>query len=296
MTVFIMMLGMIAAGSAVVFVKIGGVDPFVLASYRQLIAAALLFPLFLRDLKQEAEPFRFSRLRPSILPGIFLALHFITWILGARMIPGGHASVITTMSPVFMPFLLFFLIREKPAVREVLGTILALSGAFFLGLKDSRYAASYLTGDLLCFASMIFVTVYLALARRNRKKTRLWFYMVPLYITGGLLCLLFALITRAPLIPAGTDDWISILGLAVICTVAGHSINNYGMRKLRGQLVSLLNLTQIVFSTLLAFLVFTEVPPAYFYPAALIILSGPLVVILLDKRGGKTGAVREEPA
>lgn len=71
-------------------------------------------------------------------------------------------------------------------------------------------------------------------------------------------------------------------------TVIGHSINNYGMRKLRGQIVSLLNLTQIIFATLLSFIFLGEIPPAYFYPAALVILSGPLLVILIDKPEKKT--------
>jgi drug/metabolite transporter (DMT)-like permease len=286
--IFIMMLGMVAAGSAVIFVKLGSLNPVILASYRLLLSSILLFPWFLNDLRANKESFRLKQIVPSLLPGVFLALHFVLWITGARLIPGAHASLITTMSLVFMPFFMFFMIKEKITKWEILGSLAAITGASFLTFKDSRYAMEYLRGDLLCFLSMIFITVYLALARRHRNNTRLWFYMVPLYATGGLVCLLIGLASGASLIPRSPGDWQSIVGLALICTVGGHSINNFGMRKLRGQLVSLLNLTQILFSSLLSYLIFNEIPPAYFYPAALLILTGPLIVILSAKPGVKT--------
>ncbi|MDC7234510.1 MAG: DMT family transporter [Spirochaetales bacterium] len=284
MILFIMMLGMAASGASVVFAKMGVLHPVALAAWRLLLSGAILFPWFLKDMKSMDGPFRLKQILPSLLPGVFLAAHFVFFIFGARLIPGAHASLITTLSPIFMPFLMFFLIREKITPWEILGSILALSGALFLGLKDSRYAAEYIKGDVLCFIGMLFVTLYLALARRNRKNSPLWFYMIPLYMTGGIICLVIAAAAGADLLPRSSDDWISILGLSVISTVAGHSINNFGMRKLRGQLVSLLNLTQILFASFFAFLVFAETPPVYFYPAAVLILSGPLLVILVNGR------------
>jgi len=280
-----MMLGMVAASSAVIFVKLGTIDPVILAAYRLLLSSIILFPLFIRDLRRNSEPFHIKQILPSVLPGIILALHFIFWIRGARLIPGAHASLITTMSLVFMPFLMAIMIREHLTKSELTGTALAITGSIYLGLKDSRYSIEYLTGDFYCFISMILVTLYLAFARLYRKSSRLWFYMVPLYFTGGLVCLAAGMAYGAELKPSGNGDWYSIAGLALICTVAGHSINNFGMRKLRGQVVSLLNLTQILYSTLLSFLIFGEVPPGYFYPAALLILTGPLIVILVSRPG-----------
>ena len=283
MTLFIMMIGMVAAGFSPIFVKYGTMDPFILASYRQLLAALLLIPLFVRDMKQNNSSFHIRQISPSILPGVLLGLHFILWVTGARLIPGGHSSVIVTMGPVFMPFIMLFMLRERITKIELAGSVLALSGVFILGFKDREFASQFIKGDILVFLAMILVTLYLAFARKNRKNSLLWFYMVPLYATGGLLCLLIGIITGADLLPYTAGDWFSILGLGIVSTVIGHSINNFGMRKLRGQIVSLLNLTQIIFATLLSFILLGEIPPIYFYPAAIVILSGPLLVILMDK-------------
>jgi drug/metabolite transporter (DMT)-like permease len=284
MTYVIMMIGMLCMGFAFVFVKFGTLHPFVLAAFRLLLAGIVLFPLFIKDLRISGKAFHFSRIVPSLLPGFILGIHFMILTTGARMIPGGHASVIITMGPVVMPFWMFLMIREKITLRELGGSILALGGALFLGLKDSSYSLSYIKGDILVFIAMILLTFYLALARKHRKDASLWFYTVPVYLTGGLVCLITSILIGADLMLHSRGDLISVGGLGLVCTVIGLSINNYGMRKLRGQIVSLLNLTQIVLATLAAFLILGEIPPVYFYPAALVILSGPLLVILFDRQ------------
>ncbi len=283
MLYIIMTIGVISAGSAVVFIKAGTMDPIFLAAYRQLIAALITLPLFIRDAKSRDKAITLKDLSPSFLPGIFLGLHFITWIMGARMIPGGHGSLLVTMSPVFMPFLMYFMVGEKITLLEVIGSCLAIGGVIFLGIKDSGYSTEYLKGDATVITSMILLVLYLALGKRNRKKAPLWFYMVPVYLVGGILCLLTGFIRGGDPLPATVNDYISLFGLAVVCTVIGHTIYNYGMRKMRGQVVSLINLAQIIAATILSFLFLGEVPPGYFYPAAVIILSGPVIVILFDK-------------
>ncbi|MDC7241305.1 MAG: DMT family transporter, partial [Spirochaetales bacterium] len=252
MVLLIMMFGMAAAASSVVFIKLGTINSLALSSYRLLLASLVLFPWFLRDLKARGEAFHIRQIYPSLLPGVFLALHFSFYITGARMVPGAHASLITTLSPLVMPFLMFFMIKEHITKWELIGSTLSLAGAVYLGTQDSRFAAEYLKGDIICFFGMIFVALYMAFARLNRKNTRMWFYTVPVYLTGGIICFFLALFSGADMLPRSSGDWISILGLAILCTVGGHSINNYGMRKLRGQLVSLINLTQILFAALLS--------------------------------------------
>jgi len=281
-----MTVGVFVAGSAVVFIKTGSINSITLASYRLLFASILLFPLFLRDAKKVESPFKFSSYKRSLLPGVILGLHFLTAIAGTRLIPGGHATALISMSPVFMPFFMYFMINERITALEILGSLLTVSGVFYLGARDSQYSSSYLLGDGIMIVSMLLLTFYLALARKNRSDTPLWYYIVPLYFTGGITCLIIAVLTGADLSVSGRGDFVSLAGLTLINTIVGHSINNYSMRVLRGQIVSLIKLTQIITATLLAFLFLGEVPPGYFYYAALIILSGPLVIILLQ--GKKT--------
>ncbi len=284
MIYFIMAIGVIVAGFGVVFMKTGSIDPLPLASYRLLFASFILFPLFLRDTGKVNSPFQFKSYRRSLLPGAILGIHFTTAIIGTRLIPGGHATALFSLSPVVMPFLMYFMVKEKITSLEILGTAVSIGGVIYLGFKDSHFSSSYLKGDGIIIISMVFLTLYLALARKNRSDTPFWYYIVPLYFTGGLVCLIMALLTGSDMSVKGMDDYISLAGLTLVNTIVGHGINNYGMRKLRGQVVSLIKLTQIISGTALAFLFLGEIPPGYFYYAALIILAGPLILILFDKK------------
>ena len=68
MVFIILTLGMIAAGSSVVFVKLGDVDPFVLAAYRLLLSALVLLPWFYKDMKPGRSPSGSDRSRRPCFP------------------------------------------------------------------------------------------------------------------------------------------------------------------------------------------------------------------------------------
>ena len=71
-----------------------------------------------------------------------------------------------------------------------------------------------------------------------------------------------------------------MLALAAIPTVCGHSLLNAAMRRIRGQIVSLCNVSQFVFAGVMGYILFQEVPPAVFYAASAIVVAGVIVVVL----------------
>ena len=87
------------------------------------------------------------------------------------------------------------MIKEKITSAEVLGTGISIMGVLYLGIRDSQFSSVYLKGDGIIIISMVLLTVYLALARKNRTGSPFWYYIVPLYFTGGLICLFIAILT-----------------------------------------------------------------------------------------------------
>ena len=128
----VLLCGIVAASTAVIFIKLCTVNPVLLASYRLLAATIFLFPLFLRDWHRHREAYTRRDFLLSILPGIVLALHFITWITGARMTPSANASLIVCLVPLATPFLLALLVSERLTRNELLATAIALLGVSWL--------------------------------------------------------------------------------------------------------------------------------------------------------------------
>jgi len=276
--ILLLVVGVYAGSTAVIMIKACQVHPMLLAAYRQLIAAAALSPLFLRDLLRHRGRYGWREVRRTVVPGLMLGAHFITWIIGARLTWAANSSLIVNMVPIVMPFLLYVLIRERLTRGEWAGTAVAMAGVLLLGATDFRVSAAHFAGDAICLGSMFLFAIYLALGRRNRDFATIWLYLVPLYTFGGLACLLLA-VTQVRPGPLTFRDGLLVTGLGVVPTVIGHSVLNHAMKHLRGQLVSLVNLGQFVFAGVMGFFLLGELPQVGFYPACVMVVGGAVLAL-----------------
>ena len=124
----LLFLGVLAGSSAVIFINASTENPLLVASYRLLIAAGVFSPFFFRTLKQRAEPYTWREFSWTIVPGLVLAAHFISWVIGARMTLAANASLVVNLAPVAMPFFLWLFYREVVNRSEVMGTLLSIAG------------------------------------------------------------------------------------------------------------------------------------------------------------------------
>ena len=282
--VLLLVFGVFCGSTAVIMIKASSDHPFLVASYRLLVAALALLPFFYRDLKNYAGTYGWKQVGWSAAPALALAVHFMSWVIGARMTQVANASLIANLTPVVMPFFVWIFYKEHLSRQEVLGTGLTLLGLFVLSGSNLQVSQTGFQGDLICFGSMLAFALYLALGRRNRYRLTLWLYMVPLYFIAGVICLACALPFINPIKAYSVPNILFFIGLGLIPTVFGHTILNYSIRFFPEQVVSVTNLTQPVFAGLLGFMLFQELPRPAFFAAAAFIMAGVLVVLLSDYR------------
>lgn len=286
MNLAILLMGVLACSTAVIMVKLSTENACLLAGYRLLLAALFLLPVFIRDFRRSGGHSLAGVVRVSFVPGVFLGLHFVSWIIGARMTSAINSSLIVNMMPVMMPFLLFMLVGEKVNKGEVIGTVMAVTGVAILAYSDFHISIDSLKGDVLCFVSMILMAFYLIAARQNRSSGSLWVYIVPVYFIGGLLCVICALPFVNPVKAYSGRETAIILGLTFIPTITGHSILNHMMRRLRGQVVAITNTSQFVFAGIMAFFILNEMPNwLFFLPASILVVAGVVTAIRSGSQG-----------
>ena len=166
-----------------------------------------------------------------------------------------------------------------------------MAGVFLLGASDFHFSRDQLWGDIICFVSMLFYAIYLVFGRINKDLASIYLYIVPVYLLGGLFCLLVAIIVEATftdllwLGPNLKIELISILGLAIVPTLLGHTLINASFRHIRGQIVSIFNLTQFIFAGILGFLILGEIPLLSFYLASVLVVAGSVVTLTDTKTG-----------
>ena len=273
LNVVLLFTSVFAVSTAVIMIKASTLHPALLAALRLFVATAVLTPVFVREYRRHRAAYTWGHVRASMVPGLILAAHFISWIVGARMTPTANASFIIGLVPLAMPFFLAALIREHLTRNEIAATALALGAVAVLTIADLNLSAEYFWGDVLCFVSMLFYAGYMALGRKNRHFPSVWLYLVPLYAVAGAVCFAIALFLTDPFQPySGKDIWL-VLGLGILPTVIGHSLINRAMKYFRGQRVSIVNMGQFVFAGIQAYFIFGEIPHRPFF-----IASGLLIV------------------
>jgi len=270
----ILSFGIFCAATSVVMTKASALQPEHLSAGRLLLAVIILLPLFLRDKKRFPNFPLAKAFKASVVPGFLLAIHFITWTIGARWTSAANSTLIVNLMPIAMPFVGFFILKETLNRKEWIGTSIAFFGVVVLGISDFRVSVDHLLGDLVCLLSMLLLAWYLILARKNKWVPSIWLYLVPLYATASVLCFAIGL-ARVGLPQINSNhEWIYLLLLGIVPTVLGHSLLNMAMQWFRSQMVALLNQMQFVYAGILGLLFFNEMPNTPFYLASTCMLAG----------------------
>jgi len=279
----LLVFGVFASSTSFVYIRESTEAPVMLAAYRLLLTSLLISPLFLRDYRRFHEGELGKLFRSSIGPGFVLGLHFISWVIGARMTTGANATLIVSLVPLAMPFFMLFMYQERITRNEVIATGLALLGMVILSLGDFSISMDYLTGDLVCLVSMILFAYYLALAKDSAKYESIWLYVFPMYLLAGIFCFILALFFSSPIHSYSPYEGLMIVLLAVVPTIGGHTILNFSMQKFRGQTVSIINMGQFIFAGIIAYFIYMEIPTTEFYIASLLFLLSIWLVMKLRK-------------
>ncbi len=276
----ILMLGVFAASLSVIFIKDSKSHEIWLAGIRLLVAAVFLTPLFVIQARKDRSGVSVQQIMRSFPGGVLLAAHFITWAMGARLTPAINGTLIVNLATIVLPFVMWGFNGERVTRREVIGTLVALTGVILLVGGELQISGASVRGDLLCFVAMVLYCFYIAFGRRNGMGRSLWLYVVPLYYISGILCVSIALLTPGiPLPPITVHEIAMLVCLGLIPTVIGHSIMNWCIKSMRGQVVSTANLFQFSFAGVSGYLLFKETPSLLFYPMCVLIIIGSLIVI-----------------
>lgn len=279
----ILLVGVFSSALSVIFIRESTEPPVMLAAYRVLIAGLILLPWYWRDRQRLGDGSLSDVWQRSWVPGVVLGIHFIFWVIGARMATAANANLIVNLMPIVMPFFVFVMFRERIRVKEIVATVIAIAGMLLLAIDDFSINRQHFNGDILCLIAMILFAYYLALARKNKHVPSVWLYIVPVYLIAGTGAFIAACFFSSPLHAYATYNLAMILSLAVVSTVIGHSALNYAMQHLRGQTVTVVNMGQFIVAGGFGFLLYQEVPSVIFYLSSTMLIFA-MVLIMVNQR------------
>jgi drug/metabolite transporter (DMT)-like permease len=277
-------LGVIAVSFAAVFIRLCQAHPLAVAFYRMALAALVLLPLMAKGRWSQLTGLRRALLVRAILAGFFLGLHMGTWVTSLYFTSVASSIILVSTQSVFAVLLSHYGIKERASRGVLVAVCVAFVGSIIIGGSDLRLGRETLVGDGLALAGGFTAALYMIIGRRVRQELSVLPYVFLAYSTAAVLlgvgCLTFQVKMWG--YPGQTYLWLALL--ALVPTHLGHTMFNWALRYLPAYVIGVSLLGEPIGSTVLAYVIFREVPLALTFVGGVLVLAG-IYLVARQERG-----------
>jgi drug/metabolite transporter (DMT)-like permease len=284
--------GVMAASTAAIFIRLAqaeGAASIVIAAARLTIASLVLAPFALAGYRSSLKRMGRGEWGLALLSGLFLALHFASWITSLEYTSVASSVVLVTTTPLWVALAAPLLLHERMGRTAIIGLVLALAGGITVGVSDvctwqegavicppinEFFGGRAFLGDFLALFGAWMAAGYLLAGRKLRVNLPLLPYIFIVYGMAAIVLVIIMLaMGKTPLgLPPPVYGW--FLLLALIPQLLGHSLFNWTLKYLPASFVSVTLLGEPIGSTVLAYLIFQETPGWPKVGGALLLLAG----------------------
>lgn len=280
-------LGLVSFSFSPILVRFADHAPGIaIAVWRTVFAVLLLTPFALPKAVRRARDLTRRDRWLILVGGVLLGLHFIAWIESLYYTSVASASVLVTTSPIFIAVIEYFFLGERVGEWTMSAIVLAVSGSALIGWGDfgAGLTPHALLGNGIALGAAVLVSVYLIIGRVVRRKVSWLAYVFPLYAVVALTTLAGAALRGVDLFGYSYSfyGWCFLMALGP--QVVGHGSFNYALAYLAAVLLGLLTLTEPVFASVFAYLLFDELPHAVSIGGMVLVLLGVALAIVGENR------------
>ncbi len=245
--------------------------------WRVFGAALIMLPFAVWAFRKEKRSRIFST--GTILSGLFLGIHFTTWCWGIQHTSIANACLFIGLQPLITPFMAHYFLREKLNKWEIVAVIIAVMGTIWLTIHQFSASRSDMAGISVTFISAILCSTYFVISRKYRSGHHIFVFSTEVFLVAAFVQAIAAFAIYGSLEVGNTTSILSLIGLILLPTVGGHAMVMYLLKYAKPQLISFSVPAQFVLATLMAYPLFKEIPPLWFYPGAGLVLTGVILGI-----------------
>jgi drug/metabolite transporter (DMT)-like permease len=300
----ILALGVLAASTASIIIRYAQeyAPSLVIAAWRLTLAALILAPPALARRRRELRSLTRRQTGLMLLSGLFLALHFATWITSLAYTTVASSVVLVDTVPLWVALFSPLALGERIGRPVKMGMWLAFGGGVLVALSDAcAWSGGGLAcpplgefvrgrafiGDLLALAGAVAAAVYLIIGRKARADLSLLAYIFVVYGAAAAALIVIMLAAGQPALGYPPQAYLWFLALAIFPQLLGHSSYNWALAYLPAAYVSITLLGEPIGSTLLAMVFLGEVPSGLKVIGGMVILAG--IYLASRGEGGRAG-------
>jgi drug/metabolite transporter (DMT)-like permease len=274
---FLIPIGVLAASTAAIFIKLCDAPALIIATYRMVFASLILLPYALY--KKKGRTWERKEIGWLIVSGLFLSLHFAFWISSLKYTSVASSVVLVTTYPIFVGIGSRLFLKERMGLSLIFGIILSVLGSGLISYGDMAISREVVMGDGLALLGAVTVSGYFLVGRKMRKSQDLLSYIFPVYSAAGFLLVIFSLSSQKNFFGYSWTTYLFLFLLALIPQLIGHTTINWALKYLPASMVAITYLGEPVGSTLLAYLILNEALTRWKVFGGILILAGILAAL-----------------
>jgi len=278
----ILLLGIGAASTAAILTRFASLSvlaslsgfSLVIAATRMGFAALLLAPLWRNILSHRPSG---AALRWAIAAGFALALHFASWITSLSYTSIAASTTLVTTNPLWVTLLSWWWYGDKPRLLTWLGIGIALLGSSFIGFgsQATAIATHPALGNGLALVGAIAASFYFLLGREAQQRgLSISHYAAIAYTTAAIFLFPIPFWLGLGYTGYSVQTYLYLLLIALIPQLVGHTSLNWAIRWVSPTQVALTILLEPVFSSVLAVILFKEIPSSLTWLGIPLLLLG----------------------
>lgn len=283
----VLCVGIAAVSTASIFIRYAQAEApaLVIATYRLAIASIVLLPVASLRYPIQARRLRTMEWKLAFASGIFLAIHFATWIASLEYTSVASSVVLVSTSPLWVAITAWLLLGERLTRPAIAGLITALAGSLIITFSDAVQptGSAPLFGNVLALIGAFAVAGYWLIGRRLRANLSLVPYVTIVYSAAALVLFVTAIVTSQPLVGYSSMTYVWFLLLALVPQLVGHSSFNWTLARLPATFVAVATLGEPIGASVLAFFLLSETPTILKTAGAALVLAGIAVTMLNQK-------------
>lgn len=273
--------GVLAVSLASILIKLAqaeGIPSPLVAASRLTIASLVLAPITFTRYQNEIRHLQRNHLMLAVISGLFLAIHFATWVKSFEYTSVLVGVVLVNTNPLWSALLEIIFLRARLGRWIILGLTVGICGSVIVALPSSgslEFKAN--AGSILALIGAVAVAVYFVIGRTLRAKLSLIPYIWLVYTCAAIFLIGLVLITGILVTGYSLKGYILLVATALIPQLIGHSSLNFALRYFPASYVGIAAQLEPVLSAIVAFLLFTEIPTGIQIIGSSIILAGVIL-------------------
>ncbi len=289
-----LIIGIFGISVSPIITRYATVEPLTIALYRMITVTVLMAFIFNKKLLAIKNVSK-RTLKFSIINGVVLALHFVTWFYAIKLTSVASAAVLVNLHPILLVVLARVFHNERTSAFQMIAIFITIGGSMLLAYADGNISGHALSGDLIAILSAFLFGIYLFIGDVSRREISNEVYTFIVYGSSALfLIILSAVAFPQAFVVTDKINYLVFLGLAIIPTLLGHSMLTLSLKVVSSKTLSVSVLGEPIIGSVIAYFLFDEGFTPLKLTGIAIIMGGILLYTLNKKDKASVDEVLNE--